>query len=1182
MLTHRKRTKAAATAAVIAPIIALLMVLAHQGTAAAQGQLPPAPQNPMVHLIAGDGQEPQVRVSWDAPAPGTAASHTVSRNDGQSFAVPGGATTYSDRAIVPGTAYSYTVTAENAAGSSSASVSATAQVPSAPSMPGDFAGSEEEPAASDETATVTLTWTASTAPEAEACETAYPLTGYTITRTSGEDTEELGSPGSGDTSFTDSAAAFSTGYTYRIHAQSAIGASPAAEVMVKVLTRPVDPPTNLTASITDPFDGNVSLSWDAPTAGADIISYLVLRYLGADPFQGNNIPATIDALSTGTTTVDETAEAGVTYSYMVMALSADNVSDPSGAASIEAPAAPAGLTADVGDGAIDLSWPAPAGTAGAYRVERQEQNGQWQNLVDTAANTHSDTTAEGNTQYIYQVQHRNTHGGSAWTQSDPVTLVLVPGRPTGLTATARGNDNVLTWTAPDSPFIDGYRVRHRSGDAGWSILASDLPGAAATHTHQDAQADVTHHYAALAHNSAGDGPWSETASTGRITPPLAPTGINAALDGDNIVLTWTKPNSVHVSGYTARHQAGAGQPFTESGRLDGTATSYRLQDIAGDTIYRLMVRAHNDGGDSPWSDPVEIERVLFPTAPTGVSVATDDQNITLTWSAPDTGRVAGYHVSYGAAGSDERQSVNRESSETSFVHTDNVEGAAYQYRVRAHNQAGNGPWSEPVQATRLLVPAAPSGVTAVASAQSIAVSWTAPDGGIVETYEIEYGVSGSTVRETASVDGAETLFIHTGSQGDTQHDYRVRSVNAAGASGWTGTASAMWIVPPRVPSEVTADISGDDILVSWTAPPGGFIDGYDVELRQKDREDWTRHTQDGQATSYTHSSPEPGTTYQYRVRTFNDGGSGVSNWSRTATATWYQGAAPPGAIITQPWNAQLLVRWSPSTTAGVTGYEVRHRVDGGEWSSETVTISLVFHDWDRDTEDLREYSVRSQKDDAYGDWSAIRRFTIEQPSAVTGVTANRESSNGVRLHWDEPNTGKPVQYFIEYNTGNDTWTRSGISAGYKPTHRFDHQPYGATYTYRVVAVNDVYTRGPVTEASQAAVTMPADHRRFTDMPDNLKIKMLDRDRVRLTWDAPADYPETVTGYRIYRKEITDPGVPATFGWQDSLVQHTGGAGRTFIDTTAQPGQLYAYAAAAYRPGSNVAGPASHPTYARPW
>ena len=521
MLTHRLRTMRTATA-VILTIITLLAVTSYQKASAQDGQPPPAPANPMAHLIAGEGQEAQVRISWDAPPEGTVTSHAVSRNDGQSFSTPRGATTYSDRAISPGTAYSYTVTAENAEGSSPTSVPATASVPPAPSAPGDFDGSAAEPTASDAAPTVTLTWTASTVQEAAACETAHRLLGYTITRTSGENTTKLGSPGSGDTSFTDNTAAFGTDYTYRINSQSAIGASPAAEVTVTIQTRPVDPPTGLTASITDPFDGNISLSWDAPAQGPSIMGYLVLRYLGANPYQGADIPTTIDELATGTTLADETAEAGITYSYMVIALSVANGSLPSNTAVIEAPAAPARLTASAGDNAIDLSWPAPAGTAGSYRTERQEQNRTWEYLADSAANTHSDRTAQGNTQYIYRVQHRNAHGGSVWTQSDPVTLVLVPGSPTGFTAAASGNNNVLTWTAPDSPFIDGYRVRHRSGDAEWSILASDLADTAKTYTHQNAPADVTHHYAAQAHNSAGHGPWSDTASTGRITPPLAP------------------------------------------------------------------------------------------------------------------------------------------------------------------------------------------------------------------------------------------------------------------------------------------------------------------------------------------------------------------------------------------------------------------------------------------------------------------------------------------------------------------------------------------------------------------------------------------------------------------------------------------------------------------------------------
>ena len=643
-----QRNRAAMTAAVIAPIIALLMVIAYQGAAAADGQPPPAPQNPMAHLIAGDGQEPQVRVSWDAPAQGTAASHTVSRNDGQNFEVPGGATTYSDRAIVPGTAYSYTVTAENAAGSSPASTPAAAQVPPAPSAPGSLAGSVAEPQATDETATVTLTWLASTAPEAASCETAYPLTGYTIVRSGGDRETELGTADADATSFTDSAAAFSTDYTYRVIAQSAIGASPASETPVNVFSQPVLPPTGLTASIADPFDGSISLSWTAPTEGADIVQYSVHRYLGPDPYEGTDIPVTLFVPASETAVVDDTAEAGVTHSYLVIAHSAFNVSLPSDTAAIEAPAPASGLTATASDGAIDLAWNAPAaGTPGDYRVARQPLNGEWTNIAGTTAASHSDNTVQPNAAHRYRVQHRNQHGGSTWTESGEVMLLAVPGKPTGLTAATGGADNMIAWTAPDSPFIDGYKVRHRTGDGDWRILAEEVTGT--VYTHRDAAPDITHHYGMQAYNQAGEGPWSETASTGRITPAGVPQSVSVHLEGQDIVMSWERPGTVHISGYTVRHQAGDA-PYIESERLPEGQTSFRMTGVAGDTMYRISVRAHNDAGDSPWSDELEIMRRLAPGAPTDASVSVGEADIVLSWNAPATGAPDGYHVEHGALG----------------------------------------------------------------------------------------------------------------------------------------------------------------------------------------------------------------------------------------------------------------------------------------------------------------------------------------------------------------------------------------------------------------------------------------------------------------------------------------------------------------------------------------------------
>ena len=362
-------------AAVVAAAAILLTVL-HQGDATANTGPPDTPGNPLAHLIVPSNEDPRIRLSWDA-SDTPVSGYTIARTDGEEFQAAGAATTFSDHAVEPGTTYAYSVRANSAQGDSPASESASADVPDTPSAPGNLTGAIAEPEATDETATVNLTWLASTVPAPDQCDTAYPLTGYTIVRFDGGQETELGTADAGATSFNDSTAAFSTSYTYRVTARSAIGASTASETSVSVFSRPVLPLTGLTASIAAPFDDNISLSWNAPSEGADIVQYSVHRYLGPDPYEGTDTPITLFVPAPESSAVDTTAQAGVTYSYLVIVHSAFNVSLPSDTAVIEAPASASGLTATAA--AIDrvvhhsviLEFDVPS-----YRTNAAQQRGQ--------------------------------------------------------------------------------------------------------------------------------------------------------------------------------------------------------------------------------------------------------------------------------------------------------------------------------------------------------------------------------------------------------------------------------------------------------------------------------------------------------------------------------------------------------------------------------------------------------------------------------------------------------------------------------------------------------------------------------------------------------------------------------------------------------------------------------------
>ena len=828
-------------AAAAALTMAVLAILLFQGTAAA-GNMPPAqPSNPMANLIASESHEPQVRVSWDAPAEGTVTHHTVSRNDGQEFNVPGGATTYSDRAITPGSSYSYTVTARNGASASPASDPASVRVPDAPSAPGELAAETAEIAATDEAASVTLTWMAATAPEATQCETAYPVSGYTVTRSDGGEETELADLEAGATSFTDDGAAFGTTYTYRVNARSTVGNGPAAEVSVAVGTPPVPAPTGLRASISDPFDGTVSLSWTAPTEGPAVTGYMVTRYLGSDPLAGTDMPTTLAENAAGTTLTDSGAAVGVTYSYIVLARSAHNVSDPSNVAVMEAPAPATGVTASVDSGTVNLSWTAPAqGTTGSYRVERMAAGGEWGHIDNTPETAYADDTAPADNTYTYRVQHRNDYGGSAWATSNQVTLLGIPPKVTGVSAAVSGDDIVVPWDAPETGTVDTYEVSYGPHD-------------------------------------------SEDRESARVTPPI-----------------------------------------------------------------------------------------------------------------------------------------------TSFTHRDNTEGVTYRYTVRAQNQAGNGPWSDPATARRLNPPQPPTEVEARVSGNDLVLSWRAPATGVVDSYQVRFGVNGSS--ETTTSETEFNRFTHEGPTGDTRYSYQVRSKNQAGESAWTETITAIRVLPPNPPTGLKTSHDDSNIVVAWTAPGTGTVGGYQLEYRPTMTAAWNRKSVDAAGTSWTHEGPTPGTTYEYRLRTVN--AAGVSEWTTPVEETWYRGAAPPTYLQNFSMGTnRILVLWNRSTTPGTTGYEFRQNIDGGEWTVTSVSNrNVILVDWN-EGESYREYAVRAVIGEQKGDWTATRTLSLTRPSGVRNLKAYLDGRNSIRVKWDHPETGEPAGYKVSYTRNGGAVGLSNQTAG---------------------------------------------------------------------------------------------------------------------------------------------------------
>ena len=1152
----------------------------------------------MASLMIPEEGKYRVRVAWDNPHDDGISSYTVTRSDGQTFESNGQPTTYTDDSTEPGRSYGYTVTAKSAAGDSPASRTATVILPEAPAAVTGLSASIRPAEAVHTSVQVTLTWNPPPEPQVQACEDSYPITEYRISRSAGggPPVEIAVTPAGASLSHVDETADFNTNYTYHAEAVSRIGRGAASTTAVETPQRPIPPPTGLDvdeAATPDPFDGTVTIDWTSPQEGPTITGYRITRQdPGAQPRE-----LVENTGSTDTAHTDSGLSAGETYIYTVAALSADHASPESEPLSVWAPLPVLNPAAQADTDHIDVSWTAPEETGSyGYIIRRREADGTDWAILNVVDSLHYTDGADPqnpfaappahDTPYVYSIQPRNELGiGGAWAETGTVILMTRPGAPEGVTAGFVNDSIRIGWTRPTGRYLDGYRISRMTPapdaltQGEWTTIQDSLAADITSHTDTDAAPTIRHSYRVQAYNAAGDGPWSETATITPITPPATPDDLTARVAGNDIAVSWTRPDSVHLNGYelsVARDDQPGQDPTVEN--IAASETQYRVADAPADVTFSFRLRSQNVAGNGPWTETATATRIAAPAAPTALTAEAGGTDIVVSWQPSPSRFVEGYHAAYEVAGSGQRHTANLEPSATSFTHTGSAEGETYEYRVRAHNPAGNGPWSETVQAARILAPQPPSGVTATVSGNDVRVSWTAPSAGIIDSYEVRYGVVGQTDTETASVEVPTTGFVHGNPQGDTAYEYRVRSVNARGSSEWSEAATAMRVIPPPPPTGLTAAAEQSDIILSWTAPQSGTVDHYQLERRQQGQTPWSANTVPAGTTSYAHTGAPSATVHEYRVRTVNTGGH--SDWTDIVTGIWYEGVQPPVRISVYTAGEFLLVQWPASTTAGVTSYKFRSRIDGSSWTEATPQRLSHVMEWSRQ-QSLHEYQVRALIDDTPGQWSAIRRVVITTPGVVPNVRVNRESANGTRVHWDPPASGTPYRFIIEYRTNDWGWQTAGGASGLKTTYRVKGQAPDHQYQYRVRAMNDVGIRGPAGPAN-APVDIPAKLHQWPHVPGNLAIQMVNSNTVQLHWNAPTERGSKVTSYRIYRKPVSDSlRLGDDFG--HVLVPQTGNTRRVYTDVTAQPGVLYEYGVAAYRDGyPNPMSPISHPAYAQPW
>ena len=793
------------------------------------------------------------------------------------------------------------------------------------------------------------------------------------------------------TSYTVSGLTAGTAYTFQVRAVNAGGEGPES---APVSATPVPASAPAKPAVTaQAGDGQVTLSWTAiaGTTGWQVRRRTVGAWGAWTAIAGSGA-ATAGHVATGLAN-------GTLYGFQVRAENARGV----GAASDEdrarpvsatgtAPAAPATLTATVGDGEVVLGWTTRTLdlTVRSWESRRREGAGAWGAwtpmtlgnelgeiyLLFGMARTYIVGGLANGTGYGFEVRAVNARGpgaASAEATATPAAPESGPAKPEGVNATGGNRRVTLGWEAMAEATGWEYQQKVQGGGWGrWYATKVASPGTATGVTVPGLTNGVQYTFRVRAVDADGPGAASDAVP---VTPvrtlskPPRVTDLTADSDGETSVrLTWSIPAAQRgaVEEWQVRLKT-TGDWGEWTGMAVGgdasDATGWTVAGLTAGTAYTFQVRGRNAAHEGDASN--EATATTAPDAVASVRVVHNGSSLTVSWAAP--ARATHYDVTYSDA--------NRIS-----------------WQRAAWNRAG-------------------AGLTIT----------TNVDGG-------------------APIDAAKTYLVG------------VRARNAAGESAWVNSAPATVTVTVLAPPEVTAEPNDAQVTLRWAAVTGATKYEYRMKAAAAEGEGegtfgaWVS-AGDAQATQKTVTELANGTQYVFEMRSGTEGAwSGASAPVRATPRV-----PPPGqptVFFTVPGAGGVEVVVVP--VANATGYEVRRKgaegAPDGPWTA--VSHRYVAH-YDSDVLTLTglaggtyRFEVRAKRDEVPGPASAVFTVTVAAPPALGVADATAaEPGEGESATLDFAVTLAPAalgQVTVAYATGK---------AGDTATAGSDYRAANGTLTF---------------------------------------------------------------------------------------------------------------------------------------
>ena len=290
--------------------------------------------------------------------------------------------------------------------------------------------------------------------------------------------------------------------------------------------------------------GGIQVTWNEADGA---VKYKVYRKDAA------NTVWKVIAIVTGTSYVDKSAAAGVTYSYTVRGVGADGELSPGFdrtgvSATIPKPTVPANVklvSAKVVTGGIQVTWNEADGAA-KYKVYRKDAaNTVWRVIATVTGTSYTDKTAKIGTKYTYTVRGVAADGKTLSPGYDKtgVSATAAPANVTMGSAKAVNSGIQVTWQRAED--AAKYRVyRKDAANTGWKAIAT-----VSDTSYVDKTAKIGTKYTYTVRGVAADGK--------TLSPGYDKTGVSATATPARVALVDAKRVTTGTKGIQVRWKSAA-------------------------------------------------------------------------------------------------------------------------------------------------------------------------------------------------------------------------------------------------------------------------------------------------------------------------------------------------------------------------------------------------------------------------------------------------------------------------------------------------------------------------------------------------------------------------------------------------------------------------------------------------